>query len=655
MAKPIIKTINPFDASQAYIVGFIWTGAMAYNNRMMIYDADTMLAVYDHTYGANYYRLSHDIPAGLLENGKKYAVAISVIDVNGDASEFSDKYYFWCMETPEFGFENLSTEVQNYVNSSTYTATLYYAQAESVPLSSFQFFLYNSTKELLDSSDVIRYSGSASMRYTYRSLENNTVYYLRATGTNTRSVPVDTGYILIIATYANPSMYARFYATPNPTIGTVDYYSNIVDIESDRPSSEYTFEEGFIDLTGVDPNKTIIITESNEMYPVMTVSYSDLNNVVQSVHTENSPTLFITGFSEVKSISIKGKSQQIQYPILSLNDYVKGSYKYVEACDLTIDGTLLENVIEANPLRNLPLNDVADLFTLDNNGKRVIYRNVGETIISAESIPIATGTTRNKYGRDMFTAYFDIGASGQKGIGNLICDALPVDTDTSCVRLTNDGSLAMAWDVTEFNITDWESAQAWLTRYTVSVLYPLKETKRLFLDPIIMPSMKNVNSVRYSRNFTIPPNATISVRMKEAFKTCEVLRVQSEGVDTFVLSSTVYDDGMLRYKLEVFGPASDYIFYSDPLYFHRWDIVTIHIRRIDGVYGMYVFVTEQDPDPKRNMWFIETEPPESQTERGDVWINVEYPTTYVDKDTVVRYYQDEKPTGAVDQNIWIGE
>ena len=68
-----------------------------------------------------------------------------------------------------------------------------------------------------------------------------------------------------------------------------------------------------------------------------------------------------------------------------------------------------------------------------------------------------------------------------------------------------------------------------------------------------------------------------------------------------------------------------------------------------------MFVTEQDPDPKRNMWFIETEPPESQTERGDVWINVEYPTTYVDKDTVVRYYQDEKPTGAVDQNIWIGE
>ena len=50
MAKPIIKEIEAFDASQETYVEFLWSGNAAYNNRMVIYDADTMLSVYDHTY-----------------------------------------------------------------------------------------------------------------------------------------------------------------------------------------------------------------------------------------------------------------------------------------------------------------------------------------------------------------------------------------------------------------------------------------------------------------------------------------------------------------------------------------------------------------------------------------------------------------------------
>ena len=658
MAKPIIKQMTPFDASSSKLVQFVWTGAMAYNNRMIVYDASTMLSVYDHTYSSNHYRLDHEIPADTLENGKKYAVQIAVIDKDGNVSEFSDKYYFNVISTPAFYFDGLiaSESVdynQNLIQSQTYKATLIYEQAEKEPIASYQFFLYSSVKELLDSSDVMK--NQLKMEYTYRSLESNFNYYLRATGFTQKGIPLDTGYVLITVSYANPSLYARMYATPNEQIGTVDYYSNIVDIESDRPSEEYEFDEGYVDLTQGDPLKTCVISESSPLLPRMTVNYLDLEGTSKRIVTEKDESeITVSSYSEINKITIDGKYEQLTEPIISLNDYVPGSYRYIDTFNITVDGTLIENINDSLPMRSLPI-DVHDELVITALGQRYFTRNVGETLITSQLVPVATGMTRNKYGRDMFTAYYDIGATVKYGSVNLVSNALPIATDTSCMVLSQDGSLAIMWDPTEFNITDLDSANAWLDTHTVSVLYPLVNPTTFYLDPVLMPRLINVNSVRYSRNFVIPNNATISVKMKDAFKTCEVLRVQNGEQNTFVLTSMIYDDNTLRYKLQILGPTSDYIIYSDALYFHSWDIVTIHIRRVDGVYGLYVFITEQEADPKRNMWFLTSEPPEEQVERGDIWINQQYPTTYVDKDTVVRFYQDEHPVNAVDQNIWIGE
>lgn len=413
MAKPIIKEIEAFDASQETYVEFLWSGNAAYNNRMVIFDADTMLPVYDHIYSTNYYKLNHKIPSGILTNGKKYAVHIAVIDKDKNVSDFSDKYYFWVLASPSFYFEGLSTTSLNTIDSSVYVATLHYSQTNNVALASYQFFLYNITKELLDSSDIYQDTTSA-LTYTYRSLANNETYYIRATGFNARNVPVDTGYVQLKATYVNPNLYTKFYTNVDKQIGIVNYYTNIISIESDRDTDEYTYEDGCVDLT------------------------------------------------------------------------------------------------------------------------------------------------------------------------------------------------------------------------------------------------EDINSVRYSHNFVIPGDAyTISVRMKNAYKDATILKVQTGTTDKLVLSSHIDDSGLLRYKLTVYG-TSDYVLYSGGYIFDQYDMVTVHIRRDHGLYGLYVFVTEMEGDPPRNMWFMTSEPPYNESQYGDIWIDEDYPIHYIDKDSVVRFYQNNKPTNAELENIWIG-
>ena len=412
MAKPTIKPIDAFDASQEKYVEFAWAGKAAYNNRLTVYYADTMNVAYDHVYSENYYKLNHKIPSGTLLNGIKYTAQITVIDSTGTYSEPSDKFYFWVLESPAFFFEGLSSTSLNTIDTPSYVATLNYTQNNDVKLASYQFFLYNSTKELLDSSDVIQ-NTSGLLSYTYRTLENNTVYYIRATGFNARNVPVDTGYVQLMASYINPNLYTKFYTDVNRVIGTVDYYTNIISIESDLDTSEYSFDEGCVDLTG---------------------------------------------------------------------------------------------------------------------------------------------------------------------------------------------------------------------------------------EP---------SSIRYSRNFVIPESCTISVRMKEAYKTAHILSIQTGLNERALLESIIDDDGVLRYKLSVHG-TSEYIIYSGGYVFDNYDMVTVHIRRENCIYELYVFVTEIEPDPPHNMWFMLNEPPIKDSQYNDIWLNIDYPTQYIDQNSVVRFYQPTRPLGASNQNIWIG-
>lgn len=241
MAKPIIKRIQPFDAKRDYDISFAWTGNRAYENRIVIYDEESNQTVFDHTISS--FAFTHTIPADTLTNGRKYVIQAQVYDREHTPSSLSDKVLFYTFETPDFYFHQLPEN--GMIPNASFSASVYYHSADSENIGTYRFYLYDSTKkQLLESGGL---TDTSDIRYSYRGLENNTVYYIRCVGSTVNGMELDTGYTQISVHYENPNTYARIYADALPSQGCVRVATNLVIIQYNG-SETFTYQDGMIDL-----------------------------------------------------------------------------------------------------------------------------------------------------------------------------------------------------------------------------------------------------------------------------------------------------------------------------------------------------------------------------------------------------------------------
>ena len=160
----------------------------------------------------------------------------------------------------------------------------------------------------------------------------------------------------------------------------------------------------------------------------------------------------------------------------------------------------------------------------------------------------------------------------------------------------------------------------------------------------------------YDQDFIVDGDFTMSIRGKDLYRNTTILKCSNDKMG-FTLSSYIYDDGQMRYKLTVPNGICNYVLYSEPIMPEMWDIVTIHIRRINNVYQLYCFI-EEGEEEKYNMWFGQQRPTASTLSMYDVWIDIDEPgVTRVDKDNVNVFYRKDEPTLLADDkyDIWIGE
>ena len=160
----------------------------------------------------------------------------------------------------------------------------------------------------------------------------------------------------------------------------------------------------------------------------------------------------------------------------------------------------------------------------------------------------------------------------------------------------------------------------------------------------------------YDQDFIVDGDFTMSIRGKDLYRNATILKCSNDKMG-FTLSSYIYDDGQMRYKLTVPNGICNYVLYSEPIMPEMWDIVTIHIRRINNVYQLYCFI-EEGEEEKYNMWFGQQRPTASTLAMYDIWIDVDEPgVTRVDKDNVNVFYRKDEPTLLADDkyDIWIGE
>lgn len=245
MAKPYINRIKPFDANKDYEITISWIGNRAYKNRIIISDYKTNQTIFDETIET--FNLKHIIPAEKLTNGRQYIIQAQIFDAENIGSVLSDKIMFYTFATPEFYFRDM-TDDQVIIDNSTFTASVYYYSEDFEDINKFQFFLYDSTKkELLHSNEFID-NNEYNMNYTYKGLDNDTVYYIRCIGVTVNGMELDTGYQSIYIKFENPNTYARIYATPRPEQGCIQVSTNLIIIDYTGDETFEYVDDGMIDL-----------------------------------------------------------------------------------------------------------------------------------------------------------------------------------------------------------------------------------------------------------------------------------------------------------------------------------------------------------------------------------------------------------------------
>ncbi len=241
MAKPTIMRIHPFDADKDYEITLSWIGSRAHANRIIIYDNDTNAVVFDDTISS--FALRHTIPARTLSNNHKYTIQAQTYDVENIPSPLSNKVLFYTFKTPDFYFEGLAENAD--ITTSSFHATIRYYSEDWEDISKYVFYLYDATrKQLLESSEM---TDAHDIGYTYKGLDNNTVYYVRCRGVTVNGMELDTGYVEINVKYENPNTYARIYATPNPSQGCIQVATNLIIIQYDGTDT-FSYIDGMINL-----------------------------------------------------------------------------------------------------------------------------------------------------------------------------------------------------------------------------------------------------------------------------------------------------------------------------------------------------------------------------------------------------------------------
>ncbi len=162
-------------------------------------------------------------------------------------------------------------------------------------------------------------------------------------------------------------------------------------------------------------------------------------------------------------------------------------------------------------------------------------------------------------------------------------------------------------------------------------------------------------SLHYASGISVSGDFLLCIKIKEFFDTATLLEAADDFYG-FTLSSYVYDNDELRFKLTVPNGLTPYILYSEPFIPGPTDIFIIYIKRVNDVYQLYVYMTE-NPQVETNMFFGIEEPEEELPERYDKWLTTENePTVEVLEGDVHKYIMVDEPVVLAQDmyDIWIG-
>lgn len=156
----------------------------------------------------------------------------------------------------------------------------------------------------------------------------------------------------------------------------------------------------------------------------------------------------------------------------------------------------------------------------------------------------------------------------------------------------------------------------------------------------------------YDSGFLIEDDFTVLIRGMNLWQNAELFKMRNQDM-TLTLSSRIYTDGKLRFRLLVPNGVSNYLLYSEELTFKNEDMIAIAIRRKKNVYQLKVFI-DLGSVREENMWYGTKRPNQHLMNDLDTWIDTDGDTYVINKDNYTTYLDAPEPLNAILNDLWLG-
>lgn len=273
LTRPILYSVPAFDATNQYTFSFnVIGGDQVVKNQLTIIDQSNNQIVYQQQQIT--FAFVHTLNANTLVNGKYYSASLITYNSSNESSSPSVSIQFYCYTNPSFNFNNIPAT--NVITNSNYVFEVSYNQNEGELLNNYTFNLYDAQRNLLSTSGMMYTSGASSLplivSYQFSSLQDNTFYFVQATGQTLQGTQISTGFIGFSVSYVEPSVFSVITLTNNCQGGYIIIKSNLSDIpgKSNPSPPLYVDENTAVDVT--ENGSYIIWDEGFSLYSDFTAS-----------------------------------------------------------------------------------------------------------------------------------------------------------------------------------------------------------------------------------------------------------------------------------------------------------------------------------------------------------------------------------------------
>lgn len=161
----------------------------------------------------------------------------------------------------------------------------------------------------------------------------------------------------------------------------------------------------------------------------------------------------------------------------------------------------------------------------------------------------------------------------------------------------------------------------------------------------------------YDEGFNVNGDFTLKIKGVDMWQNAEIFKAQNTDGQSFYITSYIYEDEYtptLRFKLTVPNILCNYIIYSEPMVFEPEDMITIVIRRLNDVWGIYTYTSVGELEEEEVATYFSDTRPIDGVVVNDYWIeNGEPEILRIAYEDRVIYTQENEPVDPPVNALWI--